>query len=30
LFIGDQDFRRLWGSAERYYLAAEGPIFADH
>ena len=25
VFIDDQDFRRLWGSAERYYLMAEGP-----
>ena len=25
VFIDDEDFRRLWGAPERYYLVAEGP-----
>jgi hypothetical protein len=25
VFIGDEDFKRLWAGPERYYLVAEGP-----
>jgi hypothetical protein len=28
VFIDEQDFQRLWGAPERYYLVAEGPQLA--
>ena len=28
VFIGDEDFRRMWQSGERYYLVVEGPKVA--
>ena len=28
VFIGDEDFRRMWTSGERYYLVVEGPKVA--